>query len=139
MRQPQTTSKDDYLSKNRVEPEGTVKVCSMTHGEPDGRDGVPDLITRIADRLNLNQAYKKVKANKGSAGIDGMTVDELFPFLIRNRNELIQQIRDGSYEPQPVKRVEIPKPDGTKRNLGVPTVCDRLVQQAILPSDGTDL
>lgn len=132
MRQPQKTSKDDYPSKNRVEPEGTVEVCSMTYGETDGRDGVHDLITRIADRMNLNQAYKRVKANKGSAGIDVMTIDELFPYLIRNRDELIKQIRNGSYEPQPVRRVEIPKPDGSKRKLGVPTVCDRLVQQAIL-------
>ncbi|WP_220389073.1 group II intron reverse transcriptase/maturase, partial [Saccharopolyspora kobensis] len=91
-----------------------------------------DLVTRIVDRMNLNRAYKRVKANKGSAGIDGMTVDELFPFLIRNRDELIKQIRNGSYEPQPVRRVEIPKPDGSKRKLGVPTVRDRLVQQAIL-------
>ncbi|MET1247237.1 group II intron reverse transcriptase/maturase [Sporolactobacillus sp. STCC-11] len=132
MRQSQTTSKDGYLSKNRMESEGTVEVCSTTHGETERRDGVHDLITRITDRMNLNRAYKRVKANKGSAGIDGMTVDELFPFLMRNRDELIQQITNGSYEPQPVKRVEIPKPDGSKRNLGVPTVCDRLVQQAIL-------
>jgi group II intron reverse transcriptase/maturase len=115
-----------------MESEGTIEVCSMAHDETEGKDGVQNLLNKVTDRLNLNQAYKKVKANKGSAGIDGMTVDELFPFLIRNRNELIQQIRDGSYEPQPVKRVEIPKPDGTKRNLGVPTVSDRLVQQAIL-------
>ncbi|MCO7128376.1 group II intron reverse transcriptase/maturase [Sporolactobacillus shoreicorticis] len=132
MRQPQTTSKDDYLSKNRVEPEDTTEVCSMTHGETEGRDGVHDLITRIVDRMNLNEAYKRVKANKGSAGIDGMTIDELFPFLIRNRDKLIKQIKNGSYEPQPVRRVEIPKPDGSKRKLGVPTVCDRLVQQAIV-------
>ncbi|SFG94863.1 group II intron reverse transcriptase/maturase [Sporolactobacillus nakayamae] len=132
MRQPQTTSKDDYLSKNRVEPEGTIEVCSMTHGETEGRDGVQNLLNKVTGRQNLNQAYKKVKANRGSAGIDGMTVDELLPFLMRNRDKLIQQIRDGSYEPQPVKRVEIPKPDGSKRKLGIPSVCDRFIQQAIL-------
>ncbi|MCO7175008.1 group II intron reverse transcriptase/maturase [Sporolactobacillus kofuensis] len=132
MRQPQTTSNDDYLSKNRMESEGTVEVCSTACGETERRDGVHDLITKIADRMNLNRAYKRVKANKGSAETDGMTVDELFPYLIRNRDKLMRQIKDSSYEPQPVRCVEIPKPDGSKRKLGVPTVCDRLVQQAIL-------
>lgn len=92
-----------------MESEGTVEVCSTTHGETEGRDGVQNLLNKVTDRLNFNQAYKKVKANKGSAGIDGMTVDELFPYLIWNRDELIKQIKDGSYEPQPVRRVRIPE------------------------------
>ena len=81
---------------------------------------------------NLNNAYKRVRANKGSAGVDGMKVDELYSYLVLNRETLISQIKDGSYEPQPVKRVEIDKDDGSKRKLGIPTVIDRLVQQAIL-------
>ncbi|MCD2257551.1 hypothetical protein FHQ08_12765 [Lactobacillus sp. CC-MHH1034] len=65
------------------------------------------------------------------AGIDGLTVDELLPYLKQHRDELIASLRDGSYQPLPVKRVEIPKPDGSKRKLGIPTVVDRLVQQAV--------
>ncbi|WP_083477742.1 group II intron reverse transcriptase/maturase, partial [Companilactobacillus mindensis] len=76
-------------------------------------------------------AYKKVYKNKGAAGIDGMTVYELFDYIKENKSQLIESISDLSYKPSPVKRVEIPKPDGTKRKLGVPTVVDRLVQQAI--------
>lgn len=115
-----------------MESEGTVKACSNSYGETDRRDGVTRLIYEVVDRRNLNLAYKKVKANKGAAGIDGMTVDELHSYLIKNRDELTRQIADGSYKPKPVKRVEIPKSNGTKRKLGIPTVIDRLVQQAIL-------
>ncbi len=132
MQRSQTTSKDGYLQENRMESEGTVEVCSISHGETERRDGVSHLINKVASRSNLNQAYKKVKANKGAAGVDGMTVNELFAYLVLNKEELIEQIKTGSYEPQPVRRVEIPKPDGSKRKLGVPTVRDRLVQQAIL-------
>lgn len=132
MRQPQTTSNDGYLQENRMESEGTVEACSISRGETERRDGVNDLINKIVSRSNLNQAYERVKANKGSAGVDGMNVDELLDYLKLEGNSLIEQIKNGSYEPQPVKRVEIPKPDGSKRKLGVPTVRDRLVQQAIL-------
>ncbi|WP_416354059.1 group II intron reverse transcriptase/maturase [Agrilactobacillus fermenti] len=85
----------------------------------------------VLSRDNLNQAYLKVRSNKGAAGIDGLTVDELLPYLKQHRDELIASLRDGSYQPLPVKRVEIPKPDGSKRKLGIPTVVDRLVQQAV--------
>lgn len=115
-----------------MESEGKVEACSISCGETERRDGVHHLINKVVSRSNLNRAYERVKANKGSAGVDGMTVDGLYTYLIVEGESLIEQIRDGSYVPKPVKRVEIPKPDGSKRKLGVPTVRDRFVQQAIL-------
>ena len=92
-------------------------------------DNLMDMILR---KDNLNKAYKKVKSNKGAGGIDGMQVDNLLPFLRENQDELIQQIKEGKYEPNPVRRVEIPKEEkGKIRKLGIPTVVDRVVQQAI--------
>ena len=87
---------------------------------------------KIAGSANLNQAYKRVKANQGAPGVDGMTVTDLRPWIAANREALIASLLDGSYQPQPVRGVEIPKPGGGKRQLGIPTVVDRLVQQAIL-------
>lgn len=132
MQKPQTTFKYGYPPKNRMESEGTVEACSISRGESGRRDGVHNLIDKIVSRENLNKAFKRVKANKGSSGVDGMEVDELFSYLALNRETLISQIKDGSYEPQPVKRVEIDKEDGSKRKLGVPTVVDRFIQQSIL-------
>lgn len=91
-----------------------------------------DLMERICERANLNRAYKRVKANKGAAGVDGMTVDELYNWLAGHKEELIASLRDGSYQPREVRGVEIPKDGGGVRQLGIPTVVDRLVQQAIL-------
>lgn len=89
------------------------------------------LLDKILDRDNLNQAFKQVKKNKGAAGVDGMTVDELQGHLSMNEDKIIQQIRQRKYQPQPVMRVEIPKPNGGVRLLGIPTVTDRVIQQAI--------
>ena len=89
------------------------------------------LLEQILNRDNLNRAYKQVKRNKGVGGIDGMQVDELLPYLREHKNELVQSLRDGKYRPQPVRRVEIPKENGKTRKLGIPTVVDRLIQQAI--------
>ncbi len=90
------------------------------------------LLERILDRDNLNKAYKRVKSNKGAGGIDGMSVDELLPYLKENRKQLIQQIQEGKYKPNPVRRVEIPKEEkGKVRKLGIPTVVDRVIQQSI--------
>ena len=95
-------------------------------------DQVDNLMEKILSRNNLNAAYKKVKANKGAGGVDGMQVDELLPYLKQHGDELIQQIRDGKYKPNPVRRVEIPKEEkGKVRKLGIPTVVDRVIQQAI--------
>jgi len=89
------------------------------------------LLEQILSRDNLNRAYKQVKRNRGAGGIDGMQVDELLPYLRENREEFIQSLRDGKYRPKPVRRVEIPKENGKTRKLGIPTVVDRLIQQAI--------
>jgi RNA-directed DNA polymerase len=91
-----------------------------------------DLMERICERENLNRAYKRVKANKGAPGIDGMTVKELYGWLKEHKEGLIASLLEGSYEPSPVLGKEIDKPGGGERRLGIPTVVDRLVQQAIL-------
>jgi RNA-directed DNA polymerase len=91
-----------------------------------------NLMERVGERENLNRAYKRVKANKGAPGIDGMTVGELYGWLREHKEELVGSVLDGSYKPQPVLGKEIDKPGGGKRRLGIPTVVDRLVQQAIL-------
>ena len=91
-----------------------------------------NLLELILRKDNLNKAYKQVKRNKGKGGIDGMQVDELLPFLRENQRSLIQKIREGKYKPNPVRRVEIPKETkGEYRQLGIPTVVDRVIQQAI--------
>lgn len=89
------------------------------------------LIDRVLERNNLLRALKQVRRNKGAPGIDGMTVDDLPDYLKRYWLNIRQQIIDGRYRPKPVRRVEIPKPDGRKRKLGIPTVLDRFIQQAI--------
>lgn len=117
------------LQRDNAEHEeyaGAQNVGSQEVGEQDGAG----LLERILDRDNLNRAYKRVKANKGAPGIDGMTVEATLPWLKEHREELLQSIREGKYKPQPVRRKEIPKPDGGVRKLGIPTVVDRIIQQA---------
>jgi RNA-directed DNA polymerase len=86
----------------------------------------------VCERENCWQAYKRVKANKGSPGIDGMKVGELSGYLKQHWPSIREQLLCGTYQPQPVRRVEIPKPDGGVRKLGIPTVLDRLIQQAVM-------
>lgn len=91
-----------------------------------------DLLEQILNRNNMNLAYKRVKSNKGAGGVDGMSVDTLLPYLRNNGADLIRQIRERKYKPNPVRRVEIPKEEkGKYRKLGIPTVVDRVIQQAI--------
>jgi len=90
-----------------------------------------ELLEEILNQNNLNKAYKKVVANKGAAGVDGITVEEELDYLKENKDRIINQIRKRKYKPQPVKRVQIPKENGKMRNLGIPTVTDRIIQQAI--------
>ncbi len=90
------------------------------------------LMEEVTDRENLNQAYRQVKANRGAPGIDGMTIAQGAQWIAEHKQELIASLIDGSYQPQPVRGVQIPKPGGGMRQLGIPTVIDRLVQQAIL-------
>ena len=89
------------------------------------------LLAQVLDRANLQRALKQVRRNKGAPGIDGMTVDELPEYLKHHWLDIRAQLETGCYRPQPVKRVDIPKPDGKTRPLGIPTVLDRFVQQAI--------
>lgn len=90
-----------------------------------------ELMEEVLSRSNLELALRRVRQNKGSAGIDGMTVDELPDYLKRNWEAIKMQLLQGKYKPSPVKRVEIPKPDGGVRQLGIPTVTDRFIQQAL--------
>mgnify|MGYP000454774201 FL=1 len=127
---------EDYLQMVSAEQKEYAEVFDYSKiAEKSGvitdywTDNLLDLILR---KDNLNAAYKKVKSNKGSGGIDGMQVDELLPYLRENQETLIQEIRDGKFKPNPVRRVEIPKETkGEFRMLGVPTVVDRVIQQAI--------
>ena len=91
----------------------------------------PSLMAAVVERNNLLRALKRVRRNKGAAGVDGMTVDELPTWLKKHWVMIKERLLSGSYRPQAVKRVDIPKPDGGSRMLGVPTVVDRLIQQAI--------
>ncbi len=126
---------EDCLQEVRVELRGNVGVRSIFSTSEKGRNDVSEYANRLLERIlepsNMNLAYKRVKANKGSHGVDGMTVDELLQFLKQNGERLIQSLLEGNYKPQPVRRVEIPKPDGGIRLLGIPTVIDRVIQQSI--------
>ena len=90
-----------------------------------------ELLNQILSSENLRSAYERVVANKGAAGSDGMRVEELKAHLQENWKKIEERIRTGKYKPTPVKRVEIPKPAGGVRKLGIPTVTDRFLQQAI--------
>ena len=127
---------EDYLQmvsaeqKEYAEVSACQRIAENNHINTDFQtDG---LLEKILQPANLNNAYKKVKSNKGAGGVDGMSVDELLPILRDNQVQLIQQLKDGKYKPNPVRRVEIPKETkGEFRKLGVPTVVDRVFQQAI--------
>lgn len=119
-----------FPQRNRAEHDEYAGAQSADNQKVEEQGGA-DLLERILDRENLNRAYKRVKANHGAPGIDGMTVEEALPWLREHREELIDSIRQGKYKPQPVRRKEIPKPDGGVRRLGIPTVVDRIIQQAI--------
>ena len=90
-----------------------------------------ELLERILEKDNLNEAYKRVYANKGVGGVDGVTVEQLKAYLVENKAALLDSIRTRKYKPQPVLRVEIPKDNGKMRPLGIPTVVDRVIQQAV--------
>ena len=118
--------------RDSAEHEGYAKVSRSFNRIWKERDSAqPKLLEAILYKDNLNRAYKRVKANKGAAGIDGMSVEEALPYLKEHKKELLDRIYRGKYTPSPVRRVEIPKPDGGVRKLGIPTVIDRIIQQAI--------
>lgn len=126
---------EDYLQENKLETEGNVEVPSVFDvsklEEIDTKTVTNELLEQILSKDNLNLAYKRVKANKGASGIDNMQVDELLQYLKENGDQLKEDIRKGKYNPKAVRRVEIPKADGSKRKLGIPTVVDRVIQQAV--------
>src|SRR5258707_3473866 len=90
------------------------------------------LMEEVCERENLKAALRQVKGNKGSAGVDGVTVNQLPDYLKQHWPAIREQLLNGTYEPKPVRRVEIPKPDGGVRKLGIPTVLDRFIQQAVM-------
>lgn len=89
------------------------------------------LMNQILARENMKKAYKKVKANKGAGGIDGISIEEINKYLKENWIDIKEKIIKRKYKPQPVLRVEIPKPNGGVRNIGIPTVVDRIIEQSI--------
>ena len=90
------------------------------------------LMEEVCERENLKAAMRRVRANQGSPGVDGMTVIGIKDYLKQHWPAIREQLLNGTYEPKPVRRVEIPKPDGGVRKLGIPTVLDRLIQQAVM-------
>src|ERR1700692_4212520 len=100
--------------------------------DPESPASTNRLMEEICERENLKQALQQVKANKGSAGVDGMTVGGITDYLKQHWPAIREQLLSGTYEPKPVRRVEIPKPDGGVRKLGIPTVLDRFIQQAVM-------
>ena len=120
------------LQRDSAEHEGYAKASRSFNRIWKERDSVqPRLLEAILYKDNFNRAYKRVKANKGAPGIDGMTIAEALPYLKEHQQEITDRIYRGKYTPSPVRRVEIPKPDGGVRKLGIPTVVDRTLQQAI--------
>ena len=113
-------------------PEGYLKSMIYLSSREEGEETNMELLEQILAKENLNKAYKKVYANKGTAGVDGITVQEVDTYIKDNKEILLNQIRKRKYQPKPVRRVQIPKENGKKRNLGIPTVFDRIIQQAMV-------
>lgn len=122
-----------YRREEVVNPLETVEVPSSSSARTEERScqHETELMERVVSRPNMMDAYGQVLRNKGAAGIDGMRVQDLKPYLQENWGRIKQELLTGSYKPRPVRRVEIPKPDGGVRLLGIPTVLDRLIQQAL--------
>lgn len=134
-RKQKISEKETCPQKNRPEAEGYVGGQTFmwkTENKLTDEDQLGyGLLEFILSPSNLNAAYKQVKRNKGASGIDEMEVGSLRDYLVEHKDELIATILGGNYRPNPVRRVEIPKDNGQKRQLGIPTVVDRVIQQAI--------
>ena len=125
-------NKESCSQRDSAERKGYVRAHRSFNRIWKERDSAePDILGKILDKDNLNRAYKRVKANKGAPGVDGMTIEQALPWLKEHNHELTERIRKGHYTPSPVRRAEIPKSDGGVRKLGIPTVTDRIIQQAI--------
>lgn len=132
----QKTSYEGWTEEVGLEIRGNQGVSSELSTPPNqkakSKEDTEYLLEQIVDKRNIYEAYKRVKRNKGSHGIDGMRVDELLPYLQEHYSSLVQRLLRGTYKPSPVRRKEISKPNnGGTRLLGIPTVIDRLIQQAI--------
>ncbi len=126
---------ETYPKENRTESkgnEGGQTYIRMTENDAtNNRQADYGMMEFIVSPLNLNGAYKRVRSNKGAGGVDKMEVESLKDYLVRHKDELMTSIEKGKYRPNPVRRVEIPKDNGSKRQLGIPTVVDRVIQQSI--------
>ena len=105
--------------------------AGLAQHDPEGL-GRTDLLTQVVARANMVKAWKRVKANRGSAGADGLTIEATIEYLKTEWPRIREELQTGTYRPQPLRRVQIPKFGGGKRELGIPTVTDRLIQQALL-------
>ena len=105
------------------------EACPTHH---DAVNAGPGLLTQVLARQNMQRAWKRVKANKGAAGVDGMDIATTGRYLVAALPNIRAQLMEGTYWPSPMHRVGIPKPDGSQRELGIPTVLDRLIQHALL-------
>lgn len=117
---------------NGVTGTARSEACSLAAANPESSSLTEHLMEQVVELDNLRKAYVRVVSNKGAAGIDGMTVEDLHAWCRDNISELRESLLSNTYQPPPVRGVTIPKPGGGKRQLGIPTVVDRLVQQAIL-------
>lgn len=124
--------KESCLQKDSAEHEGYVRAHrSFNRIWKERNSAQPELMEKILDKDNLNRAFKRVKSNKGAPGNDGMTIEEALTYFRENQKKFVDSIYRGKYTPSPVRRVEIPKPEGGVRKLGIPTVIDRTLQQAV--------
>lgn len=121
----------DPLWNGATEPTG-FEEQQVRAAQRKGRAVAHYLMEQVCSVANLNRAYKRVRANKGAPGVDGMTINEMREWLATHKEAFVASLMEGNYQPQAVKGVSIPKPGGGQRQLGIPTVLDRLVQQAIL-------
>ena len=119
------------VSPKQVKPVGGEWSVEASPARDEGKSDV-EVWEAIFARENMQTALKRVESNKGAAGVDGMEVSELRGYLKEHWLEVREALERGTYRPSPVRRVEIPKPDGGVRELGIPTVVDRLIQQAIV-------
>ena len=125
----------DFSSALTGEARKAGREGTESSGAMNGRESPAStdrLMEEVVERENLRDALQRVKTNKGSAGVDGMTIGGITDYLKQHWPDIRAQLLNGTYEPQPVRRVEIPKPDGGVRQLGIPTVLDRFIQQAVL-------
>lgn len=132
MKKIENSQKAGSLQRDKVEPKEYSDAWSRSLGEKrEMYRECPSLMEQVVSWDNLKQAIKVVKRNKGAAGVDGMTVNEVEKHIKEMLRPLRKKLLEGSYQPQPVRRIEIPKPNGQKRKLGIPCVRDRVIQQAI--------